>query len=121
MSGRPMSPAEIEELIPGLMDELEQAAASHREHTQRAATAKRDYRREEAAAWLKVSGKNADERKARIYQLQTAPGGPTVGDLEYEADLAEGLARSEAMRIKTLTTRADLARSLLVSSRAPLT
>lgn len=118
MTDRPWSAAEVEQEIPRLMDQLDDAWSGHRTKTIDAATAKRDHRREEAKAWLRVSGKNAEERKARVYLMQIEPGGKTVGDLEYLADIAEGEARSEAMRIKTLTTRADLLRSLLVSSRA---
>lgn len=114
---RPWSSAEVAEEIPALLGQLDDAVSAIRQLAIDAATARRDWKREEAKAWLVVKGANKEERTARVHLHQWKPT-HTVGDLEYEAELAEGVLRSERSRIGVLQTRADLLRSLLVSSRA---
>lgn len=118
MSARPWSPAEVEAEIPVVLEQLDDAVTEVRDSARLAAEATRDFKKERALATLQVSGKNAEERQARIHLHQITPGGKTVGDLEYEADLAEGVNRSAGQAIRVLQSRADLLRSLLASHRS---
>lgn len=114
---RPWSAAEVEEEARRVLDQLDDAVLHLDTKIEAAAAAKRDHKREHSIAWLRVEGKNREEREARVHQHQFEPG-RTVGDLEYEADLAEGVAKSARVAISVLQSRADLLRSMLASARA---
>jgi hypothetical protein len=113
---RPWSPAEVEEEARRVLDDLGDAVLNLATLTETAAGAKRDHKREHSKAWLVVAGKNKEEREARVYLHQWIPT-QTVGDLEYAAELAEGVVRSARTRIGVLQSRSDLLRSLLASAR----
>ena len=114
---RPWSPAEVEEAIPEIMEAIDAAVIALADAFDEAAEATHAAKKARALAWLKVTGRNKEEREARVYLYLHEPD-VTVGDLEYRAELAEGRHRSESLRIRALQTKADLLRSMLVSSRA---
>ena len=114
---RPWSPAEIEEMVPGIIEALDEAVLEFRTLTETAAEKVRVYKRARSVAWLRVQGSNAPEREARVNLHQIEPG-VEVGQLEYEADLAEGVVKAQRQHIAALQTKAELTRTLLVSARA---
>lgn len=117
---RPWSPAEIEEQIPQAIDDLNDAVLGLREAYENAAGANHRAKHAKSVATLKISGRNREEREARVYLHQIEPG-VTVGQLEYEAELAEGIYRSETYRVRALEKKADLLQSLHVTARAART
>lgn len=114
---RPWSPAEIEEKLPELVEQIEDAITDLRDLGIAAARTEHAYRKAKAVAYLKVSGKNAEERESRALLHQTEPG-VTVVDLALERDLAENAYRNQRTKASLLETEAKLIQTMHVSHRA---
>lgn len=112
---RPWSAHEIEERIPELIDQIDEAVTGLRELGIAAAETRWAYKRSRAIAYLNnyadAEGKKftAGEREA-LADEETAHVG-------LAADLAENAYRDQRSRISGLQTEAELARTLMVSAR----
>lgn len=113
---RPWSVAEIEESIPVLVDRLEEAVTDLRSLGVDAAQSEWAYRKAKAIAFVKVTGRNAEEREAKALLHQHQPG-VTVADLGLARNLAENAYGNQRQIITVLKTEAELMRTLMVSAR----
>lgn len=114
--GRPWSIVEVEEKIPEIVNRLEEAVTDLKSMGVDAANAEWDYRKAKAMAFVKVSGRNAEEREAKALLHQHAPG-VTVADLGRARNLAENAYGNQRQIITVLKTEAELMRTLMVSAR----
>lgn len=114
---RPWSPAEVEAEVPSVLEAIDETVETILDLTTKANDAQFEAKKQRSLAWLRVKGSNRDEREARVFLHQVTPT-VTVGDLEHQADLADGELRAARLHLAALQTKADMLRSLLVSARA---
>lgn len=113
---RPWSIAEVEEKVPEIVDRLEEAVTDLKNMGIAAAQAEWAYRKAKAVAFVKVTGRNAEEREAKALLHQHQPG-QTVADLGLARNLAENAYGNQRQIITVLKTEAELMRTLMVSAR----
>lgn len=115
-NSRPWSAAEVEERLPAILERLDDCITDLKGMGERSARAEWAYRKQKAIAYVKTTGRNAEERESRALLTQAQPG-VCVADLGLERDLAANAYRDQRSMQSALEHEAEILRTLAVSAR----